>query len=119
MQRQQTLGVGLILGTVLVLSLVATGVMQHRTSTQGSGVSLLRMDIALLLVFGFAGMLIWKQRNHCAIAAATVGAKIGLIVGAVGIANHLIEAFVPSRPFVLIISLVLLRSRCWAWQVRR
>ena len=37
-----------------------------------------------------------------------VGAQIGLVVGAVGIANHLIEAFVPSRPFVLIISPVLL-----------
>jgi hypothetical protein len=37
-----------------------------------------------------------------------VGAQIGLLVGAVAIANHLIEAFVPARPFVLIISPVLL-----------
>jgi hypothetical protein len=37
-----------------------------------------------------------------------VGAQIGLAVGAVQIANHLIEAFVPTRPFVLIISPVLL-----------
>ena len=42
------------------------------------------------------------------IAATMVGAQIGLLVGAVAIANHLIEAFVPARPFVLIISPVLL-----------
>lgn len=108
MHRQQILGLGILLGTILVLSLVATAVMQHRTSAQGSGVGLLRMDIALLFVYGFAGMLVWKQRLPSAITAATVGAQIGLVVGAVGIANHLIEAFVPSRPFVLIISPVLL-----------
>ena len=37
-----------------------------------------------------------------------LGAQIGLLVGAVAIANHLIEAFVLARPFVLIISPVLL-----------
>lgn len=108
MHRQEILGSGIILGTVLVLSLFATGVMQHRASAQGSGVGLLRTDVALLVVYGFAGMLVWKQRSPGAIAAATVGAQIGLVLGAVGIANHLIEAFVPARPFVLIISPVLL-----------
>jgi hypothetical protein len=108
MHRQQILGSGIILGAVLVLSLVAAGVVQHRASTQGSGIRLLWMDIALLVVYGFAGMLVWKQRSTSAITAATVGAQIGLAVGAVAIANHLIEAFVPARPFVLIISPVLL-----------
>lgn len=108
MHRHQILGSGIILGTILVLSLVVTGVMQHRTSAQGSGVGLLRTDIALLLVYGFAGMLVWKQSSPSAITAATVAAQIGLVVGAVGIANHLIEAFLPSRPFVLIISPVLI-----------
>jgi hypothetical protein len=108
MHRQQILGSGIILGTILVFSLVATGVMQHHTSAQGSGVGLLWTDVALLTVYGFAGILVWKQRSPSAITAATVGAQIGLVVGAVGIANHLIEAFVPARPFVLIISPVLL-----------
>lgn len=108
MKRQQILGSGIILGTVLVLSLVATGVMQHRTSAQGSGVSLLWTDVAWLVAYGFAGVLVWKQRSPSAITAATVGAQLGLVVGAVGIANHLIEAFVPARPFVLIISPVML-----------
>lgn len=108
MHKQQILGSGIILGTILVLSLVATGVMQHPASAQGSGVVLLRVDIALLLVYGFAGIIVWRQRSPSAITAATLGSQIGLVVGAVAIANHLIEAFVPTRPFVLIISPVLL-----------
>src|ERR1700726_567216 len=108
MHRQQILGSGIILGTILVLSLVAAGVMQHRASAQGPGIGLLWTDVALLVVYGFAGMIVWKQTTPSAITAAMVGAQIGLVVGAVQIANHLIEAFVPTRPFVLVISPVLL-----------
>jgi hypothetical protein len=108
MHRQQILGSLIILGTILVLALVAAGVMQHRASAQGSGIGLLWTDVALLVVYGFAGMIVWKERSPSAITAAMVGAQIGLVVGAVQIANHLIEAFVPSRPFVLVISPVLL-----------
>ena len=108
MHRQQILGSGIILGTILVLSLIAAGVMQHRASAQDSGIGLLWTDVALLVIYGFAGMIVWKQRSPSAITAAMVGAQIGLVVGAVQIANHLIEAFVPTRPFVLIISPVLL-----------
>jgi hypothetical protein len=74
----------------------------------GSGIGLLWTDVALLVVYAFAGMILWKRTSPSAITAATVGAQIGLAVGAVQIANHLIEAFVPTRPFVLIISPVLL-----------
>ena len=108
MHRQQILGSGIILGTILVLSLVAAGVMQHRASAQGSGIGLLWADVALLVVYGLAGMILWKPSPPSAIIAAMAGAQIGLVVGAVQIANHLIEAFVPNRPFILIISPVLL-----------
>ncbi len=108
MQRQQIVGSGIILGTILVLSLVAAGVMQHRASAQGAGIGLLWTDVTLLVVYGFAGMIVWKQRSASAITAAMVGAQIGTGVGAVLIANHLIEAFVPTRPFVLVISPVFL-----------
>ena len=107
MRRQQILAWAIVLGTLLVLSLVAVGIIQHRASVQGSGIGLLRTDVALLVVYGFAGMIAWKQRSLSAITAAIVGAQIGLVVGAVQIANHLIEAFVPARPFVLVISPVL------------
>ena len=108
MHRQQIIGSGIILGAILVLSLVATGVMQHRASTQGSGIGLLFTDVAVLVVYGFAGMIVWKQRSPSAITAAMVGTQVGLVGGAVQIANHLIEAFVPTGPFVLVISPVLL-----------
>lgn len=107
MHKQQILGSGIVLATILVLSLIAAGVTQHPASAQGSGVGLLWADVALLLVYGFAGMRVWKQKSPSTITAM-VGAQVGLVVGAVGIANHLIEAFVPSRPFILIISPVLL-----------
>src|SRR5215468_5757347 len=108
MHRQQILGSGIILGTILVLSLVAAGVLQHRTSAQGPGFVLLLTDVAWLVVYGFVGIIVWKQTSPSAITAAIVGAQIGLVVGAVGIANHLIEAFVATRPFALVISPVLL-----------
>jgi hypothetical protein len=108
MHRQHILGSGIVLGTILVLSLVAAGVMQHRESAQGSGIGFLWTDVALLVVYGFAGMIVWKQRSSSAITAAMVGAQIGLLLGSVQIANHLIEAFIPVRPFVLVISPVLL-----------
>ena len=108
MQRQQILGCAIVLGTLLVLSLVAVGVMRHPTSAQGSGGGLLQTDIVLLLLYCFAGIPVWKQRSRSAINAAIIGAQVGLLVGAVQIANHLIEAFIPTRPFVLIISPVLL-----------
>jgi hypothetical protein len=108
MHRRQILGSGIILGTILLLSLVAAAVMQHRASAQGSGIGLLWTDVALLVAYGFAGIILWTQKSASAIAAAIVAARIGLVVGAVGIANHLTEAFVPTRPFVLVISPVLL-----------
>ena len=109
MQRQHILGCAIILGTLLVLSLVVDGVAHHPASIQGSGSGLLRMDVALLLIYGTAGVVVRKQRVSAANAAtASVGAQVGLLLGAVQISNHLIEAFVPMRPFVLIISPVLL-----------
>jgi hypothetical protein len=108
MQKQHILGCAIVLGALLVLSLVAVGVMHHRASIQDSGSGLLWTDVALLLGYGVAGVVVWKQRAHNANTAAMVGAQIGQLLGAVQIANHLIEAFVPVRPFVLIISPVLL-----------
>jgi hypothetical protein len=98
----------MVLDTLLVLSLIAVGVTHHPTSIESSGSGLLRMDVALLLAYGVAGVAAWKQRADNANASAVVGAQIGILVGAAGIANHLIETFVPIRPFILIISPVLL-----------
>lgn len=108
MHKQQILACAIVLGVLLVLSLLLLGVMHHRASLQGSGTGLLLTDLALLLAYGAAGVVVFKQKSARAIAAATVGAQIGLLLGAVAIGNHLIEAFVPIRSFVLIIAPVLL-----------
>ena len=108
MQRQQILGWAVVLGTLLVVSLVAVGVKQHPISAQGSGASLLHTDVVLLLLYGFAGILVWRAKSRSAINAVMVGGQVGLLVGSVQIANHLIEAFISNRPFVLIITPVLL-----------
>jgi hypothetical protein len=110
MGREHILGCATILGALLVLSLIIGGVVHYPASLRGSGSGLLRMDVALLLLYGLAGIVIWKQgaRNATTAAAAIIGAQTGLLLGAVQIANHLIEAFVPNRPFVLVITPVLL-----------
>jgi hypothetical protein len=108
MRLQQILSCAIVLGTLLVLSLIEVGVMQHPTSVKGSAVGLLWTDVVLLVVYASAGVLVWKQKFRSAITATLVGAQIGLLVGAVQIANHLIEAFAPTRPFVVIICPVLL-----------
>ena len=108
MKRHQILGWGIILGTLLVFSMIAAGVMLHRTSVHGPGLRFLRTDVALLAIYGFAGMLVCKQKPSTWITGAAVGAQFGLVVGSVAIVNHLIEALVPDKPFVLIISPVLL-----------
>jgi len=100
MHGQRVLVSGIILGTVFVLLLVVVGVKQHPASVQGSGIGLLWADVALLVVYGFAGMIVWKRRSHGAINAAILGTQIGLVVGAVLIANHLIEAFVLLGPVI-------------------
>jgi hypothetical protein len=108
MHSNRILACATVFGALLVLSLVAAGVLHRPASLHGSGSGLLGMDVALLLAYGIAGIAVWKQKARNTNSAAVVGAQIGVLLGAVQIANHLIEAFVPIRPFLLIISPVLL-----------
>ena len=55
-RRQRILAITTVLGVLVVLSLMAVGVERHPASVQGAGSGLLRMDIALLLVYGVAGV---------------------------------------------------------------
>lgn len=75
-----------------------------RENSRLSRLAWFRTDLTLLLLYGLAGILAWRQEFLGAITAALVGAQIGLLAGAVQVANQLIEAFVPARPFVLVIS---------------
>jgi hypothetical protein len=91
-----------------VLSLIAVGVARHPASVQRAGSGLLRMDIALLLAYGIAGVWVWYQRRTEVNLSLRVGAQVGVLSGAVHVANHVLESYLPHRPFVFIISPVFL-----------
>jgi hypothetical protein len=101
-------GVLTVLGVLVALALIAVGSARHPASVQGAGSALLRMDIALLLTYGIAGVFAWYQRRPDVNLALRVGAQVGVLFGAVHVANHVVESYIPDRPFVLIISPVFL-----------
>jgi hypothetical protein len=97
-----------VLAVLAVLSLIALGVARHPASVQGAGNGLLRVDITLLLAYGIAGVWIWYERRPEVNLSLRIGAQVGVLLGAVHVANHVIESYIPHRPFVLIISPVFL-----------
>jgi len=84
-----------VLGALLVLSLFAIGVIRHPASIEGAGGQLFAMDVAIVLIYCIAGIWIQRQRFTNLDIALSVGAAVGLMLGAVHIANHVIESFVP------------------------
>src|SRR6266851_7556001 len=107
-ERYHTAGGGVVLGVALGLALIAVGIARHPASIQGAGRGLLLTDIGLLLAYGIAGICVWYQRRADVSIALRVGTLAGLVLGTVHVANHVIEAFVPNRPFALVIGPVLL-----------
>jgi len=66
------------------------------------------MDVAILLTYGIAGIRVWHQSCPEVDVSVSVGAQVGVVLGAVLVANHVLESYVPVRPFILIISPVFL-----------
>jgi len=114
-----------VAGVLVVLSLIAVGVARHPASVQGAGSGLLRMDVALLLAYGIAGVWVWYERRPEVNLSIRIGARLGVLLGAVHVANHVVESYVPNRPFVFIISPVFLMLALFgaagstAWQRTR
>jgi hypothetical protein len=108
MRTQHMLGSGTVVGVLVVLLLIAVGVARHPASVQGTGSGLLWMDVALLLTYGIAGIWVWHQCRPEVNISVSVGAQVGVLLGAVHVANHVLESYVPVRPFILIISPVFL-----------
>src|ERR1700730_9027206 len=114
-----------VLGVLVVLLLIAVGVARHPASVQGAGSGLLRMDIAFLLAYGIAGVWVWYERRPEVNLSLRVGAQLGVLLGAVHVVNHVLESYVPNRPFVLIISPIFLMLALFgaagsmAWQRTR
>lgn len=121
LRKQRVLGGITVLGVLVALSLTTLGVARHPESVQGAGRSLVQIDIALLLAYGIAGVWAWYQQRTEVILSLSAGTLIGILFGAVLVANHTVESYVHHRPFALIIVPVFLAlalfgaagSRAW------
>lgn len=98
----------LVPGVVVVLTLMAVSVARHPSSLQGAGNHLLWLDVVLLLTYGIAATWALNQGSSGVGLAIRLGTMAGLLLGAVLITNHVIELFVSTRSFALVISPVLL-----------
>jgi len=108
MRTCHLLGGTTVLGVVIVLALIAVRVARYPASIQGPGNSLLWTNVTLLLVYGLSAIWVSYQSRADVRTALRIGAITGLLLGAVHVANHLIELFVPARNFALVISPVFL-----------
>lgn len=108
MERQHLLGSAIGLGVLVVFLLIIVAVTRHPASVQGDGIWLLWLDIGLLVAYATTAFWLWRQSSPGAILSASVGVKIGILLGCVHVANHLLEFLVVNRPFVLIITPVFL-----------
>jgi hypothetical protein len=102
------LGGATVFGVLVVLTMMAVGVARYPASIQGPGNRLLWMNVMLLVMYGLAAIWVWHQRHAKVRSAISIGAITGLLLGAVYVANHVIELFVPVRNFALVISPVFL-----------
>ena len=107
-ERHSTAGGAVVLGVALAVPLIAVGIARHPASIQGAGRSPLLMNVVLLLGYGLAGVWVWYQRRADVRIALRGGTLPALVLGMVLVANHVIESFVPDRPFALVIIPVLL-----------
>jgi len=77
-----------VLGWLLVLLLMLVSVGRHPASL-GSGLFLL--DVTLLFGYGVFSLWGWRQRRPEVRDALTAGARMGIILGLVLVASHLVE----------------------------
>ena len=108
MRTWHLLGGATVVGVLVVLALMAVGVARYPASIQGPGNRLLWINVMVLVMYGLAAIWVWHQRHAKVRSAISIGATTGLLLGAVYVANHVIELFVPARNFALVISPVFL-----------
>jgi hypothetical protein len=97
-----------VFGALLVLTLAAISVTRHPSAIHGTGNRVFWLDLALLLIYGAAG--IWGRYQSSATlnVAIRLGTMTGFLFGAVLVANHVTELLVPTRNFSLVIGPVFL-----------
>jgi hypothetical protein len=97
-----------VLGVLFVLTLTAIGVARHPSAIQGAGNNLFWLDLALLLIYGIAGIWVRHQTSAPLDVAIRLGTMTGFLFGVVLVVNHITELFVPTRNFSLVIGPVFL-----------
>ncbi len=107
-------GATLILGVLIVLTLTAISVARHPSAVQGAGLRLFWQDLALLLIYGIAGIWVRYQSSAPVGVAIRLGTMTGFLLGAVLVANHVTELFAPTRNFSLVIGPVFLALALFA-----
>ena len=103
-----------IVGVTAALLLMGIEVERRPGSLESYGRRLLVIDVAILLLYGIAGIWTWRQQNAELTLAVNSGMWIGLTAGAVLAANHINELFLAHRPFALVIAPVLLMFALFA-----
>lgn len=93
----QQLGSAGTFGVVLLLALLGISVALHPVSAQGSGRGMAIADLTYLIVY--AGFSLWvrRQDQHEAAIAISFGTGVGLLVGLVLVASHVVEFFTPFQ----------------------
>ena len=125
MPEHYTLGRAVVFGVAVLLLLIAVVTLRHPASVQSAGRGLLWTDIALVLAYGVAGISVCYQNRPDVNTSLNIGARAGVLLGAVQVANHVIELFVRVRPFLLVIGPVFLMFALFgaagsaAWQRTR
>jgi hypothetical protein len=97
-----------VFGVLIVLTLAAISIARHPSAIQGAGSRVFWLDVALLLIYGFAGIWVGYQRSAQLAVATRLSTMTGFIFGAVLVANHMTELFVHTRSFSLVIAPVFL-----------
>jgi hypothetical protein len=95
-------------GVMAALLLIGVSVALYPGSIEGDGKRLLITDVAILLLYGIAGIWAWRQKHPKVTLAVSSGLWIALTAAAVLAANHILEVFVQNRPFAVVIAPVLI-----------
>lgn len=103
-----------VLGAIAVLVLMAASIARHPSALQGAGDRLFWLDAALLLAYALAALWMLRPRSDGLHAAIRTGSIAGFLLGAVLVANHVTELFVPDRNFALVIAPVFLALALFA-----
>jgi hypothetical protein len=113
-RRGHLLGTILVQSVLIVLTLTAVGVARHPSAIQGAGNRFFWLDLALLLIYGIAGLWVWHRSSAPLDVAIHLSTMTGFLLGAVLVANHMTELFVPTRNFSLVIGPVFLALALFA-----